>query len=95
VVSRKKEIYSLILNSSSFIVVVGYTLGVPLLLASMRALFKSITKDMSLSFPVTINYIYVLVGFVIIYLTYELSKLLSRRKINRISMAEALKSRME
>ncbi len=92
---RKKEIYSLILNSSSFIVVIGYILGVPLLLASMRALFKSITKDMSVSFPVTINYIYVLIGFVIIYLTYELSKLLSRRKINRISMAEALKSRME
>ncbi|WP_097025622.1 ABC transporter permease [Clostridium peptidivorans] len=92
---RKKEIYSLILNSSSFIVVIGYILGVPLLLASLSAMFKSITKDMSVSFPVTINYIYVLVGFVIIYLTYELSKLLSRRKINRISMAEALKSRME
>lgn len=92
---RKKEIYSLILNSSSFIVVIGYILGVPLLLTSLNAMFKSITKDMSVSFPVTINYIYVLVGFIIIYLTYELSKLLSRRKITRISMAEALKSRME
>lgn len=92
---RKKEIYSLILNSSSFIVVIGYVLGVPLLLASLSAMFKSITKNMSVSFPITINYIYVLVGFIIIYLTYELSKLLSRRKITRISMAEALKSRME
>ncbi|WML37653.1 ABC transporter permease [Clostridium sp. OS1-26] len=92
---RKKEIYSLILNSSSFIVVIGYILGVSLLLASLSAMFKSITKNMSVSFPVTINYIYVLVGFIIIYLTYELSKLLSRRKITRISMAEALKSRME
>lgn len=92
---RKKEVYSLILNSSSFIVVMGYILGVPLLLASLGVLFKSMTKDMSISFPVTIDYIYVLVGFVIIYLTYELSKLLSRRKINKISMAEALKSRME
>lgn len=92
---RNKEVYSLILNSSSFIVILGYILGVPLLLTSMRALFKSITKDMSVSFPVTINYIYVLIGFIVIYLTYELSKLLSRRKINRISMAEALKSRME
>ncbi|KZL92383.1 ABC transporter permease [Clostridium magnum] len=92
---KNKEVYSLILNSSSFIVVLGYILGVPLLLASMRALFKSITKDISVSFPVTINYIYVLVGFIVIYLTYELSKLLSRRKINKISMVEALKSRME
>jgi putative ABC transport system permease protein len=76
-------------------VVVGYILGVPLLLASLGALFKSVTKEMNLSFPVRIEYSYVLVGFVIIYLTFELSKLLSRRKINRISMAEALKSRME
>lgn len=92
---RKKEVYSLILNSSYFIVVIGYILGVPLLLVSLGVLFKSMTKDMSISFPVTIDYIYVLVGFIIIYLTYELSKLLSRRKINKISMAEALKSRME
>ena len=50
---------------------------------------------MNVSFPVTINYIYVIVGFIIIYLTYELSKLLSRKKINKISMSEALKSRIE
>jgi putative ABC transport system permease protein len=92
---RKKEVYSLILNSSTFIVVIGYILGIPLLLASLGALFKSITKDMSVSFPVTIDYLYVLIGFVIIYLTYELSKLLNRQKINKITMAEALKSRME
>lgn len=92
---RKKEIYSLILNSSSFIVVLGYILGVPLLLGSLTALFNSMTKEMSISFPVTIDYIYILIGFVIIYLTFELSKLLSRKKINRISMAEALKSRIE
>lgn len=92
---RKKEVYSLILNSSSFIVVIGYILGVPLLLASLSAMYKSVTKDMNLSIPATINYSYVLVGFVIIYLTYELSKLLSRKKINKISMAEALKSGME
>jgi putative ABC transport system permease protein len=92
---RKKEVYSLILNSSNFIVVLGYILGVPLLLASLTALFKSMTKDMSISFPVTIDYIYILIGFVIIYLTFELSKLLSRRKINRISMTELLKSRIE
>ncbi|MCM8710230.1 ABC transporter permease [Clostridium sp. SYSU_GA19001] len=92
---RKKEVYSLILNSSTFMVVLGYVLGVPILIFSLSAMFKSVTKDMSISFEVTINYIYVLVGFVIIYLTYELSKFLSRKKINKISMAEALKSRAE
>jgi putative ABC transport system permease protein len=92
---RKKEVYSLILNSSNFIVVIGYALGIPLLLASLKAMFKSMTQDMSITFPVTIEYIYVVIGFVIIYLTFELSKLLNRRKVNRISMSESLKSRME
>lgn len=92
---RKKEVYSLILNSSNLIVVLGYILGIPLLLASLKAMFKSMTQDMSITFPVTIDYVYVVVGFAIIYLTFELSKLLNRRKVNRISMSEALKSRME
>ncbi|MBL4934683.1 FtsX-like permease family protein [Clostridium sp. YIM B02515] len=92
---RKNEVYSLILNSSSFIVIAGYILGVPLLLVSLKAMFASVTKDMSISFPVTIGYGYLIAGFIIIFLTYELSKLLSRKKVNRISMAEALKSRME
>lgn len=88
---HKKEIYSLILNSSTFTVIVGYVLGVPLLLASLRAMFESLTKEMNLSFPITIEFGYIIAGFAVIYLTYELSKLLSRKKVNRISMAEALK----
>lgn len=92
---RKKEVYSMILNSSSFIVVLGYILGVPLLLVSLSGMFKSLTKDMSISFPVKINFSYLLIGFVVIYLTYELSKTLSKRKINKISMNEVLKSRLE
>lgn len=92
---RKKEVYSLILNSSNFIVVLGYAMGIPLLLASLKALFKSMTKEMSITFPVTLDYLYIAAGFAIIYLTFELSKLLNRRKVNRISMSEALKSRME
>jgi putative ABC transport system permease protein len=32
---------------------------------------------------------------VIIYATYEISKMLSKKKVNRISMNEVLKSRLE
>lgn len=92
---RKKEIYSLVLNSSTFIVILGYILGIPLLLVSLDALFKSVTKDMTISMPIKINYAYTIFGFAVICLTYELSKLLSRRKINRVSMAEALKAGQE
>lgn len=92
---RRKEVNSLILNSSSIIVVIGYFIGIPLILASMSAMFKSLTDSINLTLPVTISYPYIFVGFVVIYLTYELSKALSRRKINRISMSEALKAGIE
>lgn len=92
---RKKEVYSLILDSSSFIIILGYALGVRVLLASLSVMFKSVTQSMNFAFPVTINLRYVFVGFVVIYLTYEISKILSRNKINKISMTEALKSGME
>lgn len=92
---RKKEIYSLILNSSSLTVIAGYILGIPLILAFLHSLFNSVTKDMSISFPMTINYIYIISGFIVIYMTYELSKALSKKKINRISMIDSLKSENE
>lgn len=89
---RKKEIYSLVLNSSSLIVIVGYILGIPLTLMFLRSMFNSVTKDMTISFPITIKYNYIILGFVIIYLIYELSKALSKRKVNNISMTDSLKS---
>lgn len=92
---RKKEVYSLILNSSSVLVILGYIIGIPVLLASIGAMLKSATKDISFVFPVTIEYSYIVIGFVLIYLTYEVSKSLSRKKVNRISMVEALKAQRE
>lgn len=92
---RKKEVNSLILNSSTYLVVLGYIAGVPLILAALKAMFDSVTRSMNFSFPVTIDYAYILIGFVVIYLTYEISKLLSRRKVSRISMSEILKAQME
>ena len=89
---RKKEVYSLILNSSTFIIILGYILGVPILLVSLTALFKSVTKSMNLALPVKIDNMYLIFGFVVIYLTFEVSKALSKKKINKIEMTEALKA---
>ena len=92
---RKKEVNSLILNSSSIVIVIGYIIGIPLTLVSMSAMFKSVTESINLTLPVRISYPYILLGFVALYLTYELSKALSKKKTGSISMSEALKSGME
>ncbi len=92
---RKKEVYSLILNSSSFIVILGYALGIPALLALLKVLFASLAESTSINLPVTINYIYLVMGFFVIIFAFELSKHLSKKKLNKISMNEALKASME
>lgn len=91
----KKNVYSLILNTNTPLVILGYVISIPLLISSISAMFKSVSKDVSLSFPIKISPLSLIIGFIIIMLTYELSKILNRRKINRVSMSEALKSRAE
>ena len=92
---RKKEVNSLILNSSAMVIIIGYIIGIPLILALMKELFRSLTDSISLTVPVLINYAYIFAGFAVIYIVYELSKALSRKKIDRISMSEALKAGKE
>lgn len=92
---RKREVDSLILNSSALVVVVGYIIGIPLILATMGAMFGSLTASVNLTMPATISYPYVIAGFAVVYLTYELSKALSKKKISRISMGEALKASID
>jgi putative ABC transport system permease protein len=92
---RKKEVNSLILNSSSVVVVIGYILGILLSFATVGGLLKALENSLTFAMPVTINPLYVGVGFVVVMLSYEFSKLLCRRKVNAVSMSEALKAGTE
>ena len=92
---RGKEINALVLNSSTIVVVAGYFLGVPLILASIRGLLQSLDNSVGITLPVSINPLYLLIGFVIVMVVFELSKLLSRKKVNTVPMSEALKAGME
>jgi putative ABC transport system permease protein len=70
-------------------------MGIPLLLASIGGLLKSLDNSVGLMMPVKLNPLYIAVGFIVIMLTYELSKLLCRKKVNAVSMSEALKAETE
>lgn len=92
---RKKEVNTLILNSSTNVVVAGYLIGIPLSFALMGGLMKALEKSLVFSMPVMIKPIYIIFGFVVVMLSYELSKLFCRRKVNAILMSEALKAGIE
>lgn len=92
---QPKEINRLILNSNTAVVILGYLLGIPLLLLSVSALMQNLTESMQMTIPVRLNVGFMLVGFVVVFVTYQTALLLSRKKIDRILMGEALKAGTE
>lgn len=92
---RKREVNSLVLNSSTIVVVIGYIIGVPLILATIGGLLQSLDNSIGLTLPVKISPIYILVGFIVVMVSYEMSKLMCRNKVDAVAMSEALKAGME
>ncbi|NFU40001.1 ABC transporter permease, partial [Clostridium sporogenes] len=73
-------------------VIIGYLFSIPILKISMGQLMKKVAKDINFSIPMNISLKYTIIGFVIIYLTYEISKILSKKKILTISMVDFMKA---
>lgn len=92
---RKKEIFSLIFGSNTLIIIIGYLLAIPLLLSMLNSFFSLVTEEMNVSIPIKINQFNMVIGFALIYLTYLLANALNKKKINKVSMVESLKSRAE
>ena len=92
---KKKEVNSLLLNSNLFPVILGYILGVPVLLASVTALMNTLSTSLQMSVPARLNPLFILLGFIIVMLTYEASKSANKKKIGRVPMSEALKAGTE
>lgn len=92
---RRREINALVLNSSTLVIVAGFLIGIPVMAASMGAIYGYVGGMINLVLPTVINPIYVVVCFGAIMLTYQFSKLLCARKVHAVSMSEALKAGTE
>ena len=85
----------MILNSSTFVIVIGFMIGIPVMAASMGAIYGYLGNIINLVIPTIISPLYVLVSFGVIMLTYQLSKLLCSKRVNQVLISEALKPGME
>ena len=92
---RRGEIRSLILNSSTFVVVTGFLIGIPAAVASMGSLYGYLGNLINLVLPPIVSPIYVIISFAAIMLTYQLSKWMCAKNIDTVSMSEALKAGTE
>lgn len=92
---RKKEIYSLILNSFNLFVILGFILAVPTVFLSLDQFFLIMTKDMNMAIPIVIHPLDIFIAFLIVAFIYQLAKFLNKRKIEKIPMSDSLKNQSE
>jgi len=92
---RKREIGSLIVNGSRWFVIFGFVVGVPLSYFSIGQFLFYMFNLMRLTIEPRLEWYFVLFGFGLVYLAYELSKTACMKKVGRVSMSEALKAQTE
>jgi len=92
---RSKEISKLILNSSTWVVIAGFLLGIPVMFLSGTVMWRYLGEMINMVLPMIVNPLYVLYSFVVIFVVYLFTKWLSSRKLAKISMSEALKAGAE
>jgi len=92
---RNKEVSKLILSSSTWVVVMGFVLGLPITLLLANAMFRFLGEMINLVLPMLINPLHVAICFVAIMGVYFFTRKLCSRKLNGISMSEALKAGAE
>ncbi|KRQ87148.1 FtsX-like permease family protein [Caloramator mitchellensis] len=90
-----KEINDLILNTATIPVAIGFIIAIPVLLRTMDALLNGFAQNIDFAFPLKLNLVSIILGFVILFLTYEISKFFSKKNIYKIPMSEALKMQRE
>ena len=92
---RGKEVAGMILNSSTWAVLAGFLLGIPLMLLSAGAMYAYLGEMINMVLPMILSPAYVLVSFLLIFGVFWLTKRLCGRKLAKIPMSEALKAGTE
>jgi len=92
---KKREIGSLIVNGSRWFVVLGFVVGAPLAYISIGQLLHFVFNFMRLTIEPRLDWHFLLLGFILIYMAFEFSKAACMKKVGRVSMSEALKAQRE
>ncbi len=92
---KKGEVGALLTNSSRWLVLIGYAIGVPISYYAIGTALTFIFGLLNLTIEVRLDWYFILLGLVLIVGAFELSKKLCMRKIAAVPMSEALKAQKE
>jgi putative ABC transport system permease protein len=87
---REKSIMNMMIGYNIWFIILGFVIGIPVTLLSISAFMNPITSEMNVTIPVKLDWMSVLISFIIIFASYHVSLWLNHRKLKGISMKEAI-----
>lgn len=87
----RREITNRVLNVNHILVCIGFLIGIPAAYAFVKVGYSDTIENYGMLLAPVLKVKSVVIGFVLTWITYEISLLLQKRKISRIDMVESLK----
>ena len=87
----RQEISNRVLNINHILVCIGFFLGIPIAYAFVKVGYSDTIENYGMMLSPVLTVKALVIGFVLTWVTYDLSLLFQKRKISRIDMVEALK----
>lgn len=90
---HQKEISRILINSTSFLVLLGFIIAVPFSKGVMENFFDELTVNMYFAFEPKLSPWQILEGLVFILFVYYITLFAAKKKVLEVNMVESLKSR--
>ena len=88
---ENKRISSIVLNIYTPIIIIAYLLSIPVTKAILRAIINSVSDNIKMTIPIELDPVLGAIGLLGLLTAYYIAVYLSRRVLNRIPLAVALK----
>ncbi|MDD3392878.1 MAG: ABC transporter permease [Bacilli bacterium] len=88
---KNKEISNIVLNIYTPFVVIFYLLSIPIMIEILKAIISMITDDINMAIPIAISPFMAGMGLVGIMAAYYVAIAISRKALNKVPLAVALK----
>lgn len=88
---KNKEISSIVLNIYTPFVIIAYLLSIPAMISLLKWIISLLISDMDMMIPVTLSTILAILGLVGLLIAYYIAIFFSKRVLNKIPLAIALK----
>lgn len=88
---KNKEISSIVLNIYTPFVIVSYLVSIPAMISILKWIVSNLVGDMNMALPISLSPLMALIGLIGLLIAYYIAILISRRVLNKVPLAVALK----